>query len=87
VRPYYQDDQNANDESRNRDGYDPGSIFCVHATIIRFTGTYWFNMRKYDILAPVAANCVVLAIARAAFDAPASFSPFFYGSVIELNGK
>ena len=38
----------------------------------------------YVVIASVVANIVALAIMRMAFNAPATFSPFFYGSVIEL---
>jgi O-antigen/teichoic acid export membrane protein len=36
------------------------------------------------VIASVVANAVFLAIIRPMFNAPATFSPFFYGSVIEL---
>ncbi|MDE1975100.1 MAG: hypothetical protein KGI49_01140 [Patescibacteria group bacterium] len=36
------------------------------------------------VVASVVANVIVLAIARPMFNAPDTFSPFFYSSVIEL---
>ena len=38
----------------------------------------------YVTVISVLSNVMVLAIARAVFKAPNTFSPFFYGSVIEL---
>ena len=50
---------------------------------LRITHKFMYRVALVAI-ASVAANVIVLAIARMIFNAPATFSPFFYGSVIEL---
>ncbi|MDE2037933.1 MAG: hypothetical protein KGI69_01760 [Patescibacteria group bacterium] len=47
--------------------------------------TRQFIRRAFGVaVAAVIANVIVLGLARAAFPAPAAFSPYFYSSVIEL---